>query len=146
MWSQAAFRVTLEDMPLVLPRNDVRQYEELAEEWWRPGGVFAMLHWIARARAALVPPATRDGAVLVDLGCGGGLLAPHVAGLGYRHVGVDLVRLVTGSGPDARCDTAAGRRECGATARTVARMSSVRARSLSTSRIRPLWSARPAVC
>src|SRR4029450_2761320 len=23
--------------------------------------------------------------------CGGGLLAPHVAGKGYRHVGVDLV-------------------------------------------------------
>jgi 2-polyprenyl-6-hydroxyphenyl methylase / 3-demethylubiquinone-9 3-methyltransferase len=91
VWWQAAFRVTLEGMPLVLPRNDVRQYEELAEEWWRPGGVFAMLHWIARARAALVPPAMRDGAVLVDLGCGGGLLAPHVSGLGYRHIGVDLV-------------------------------------------------------
>jgi 2-polyprenyl-6-hydroxyphenyl methylase / 3-demethylubiquinone-9 3-methyltransferase len=50
-----------------------------------------MLHWIARARASLVPPATRHDAILVDLGCGGGLLAPHVAGLGYRHVGVDLV-------------------------------------------------------
>ncbi|HEX6873677.1 MAG TPA: bifunctional 2-polyprenyl-6-hydroxyphenol methylase/3-demethylubiquinol 3-O-methyltransferase UbiG [Micromonosporaceae bacterium] len=78
-------------MPLALGRNDVRQYEELAEEWWRPGGAFVMLHWIARARAALVPPASRPDAVLVDLGCGAGLLAPHVAGLGYRHVGVDLV-------------------------------------------------------
>ena len=29
--------------------------------------------------------------MLVDLGCGAGLLAPHVAGKGYRHVGVDLV-------------------------------------------------------
>jgi 2-polyprenyl-6-hydroxyphenyl methylase/3-demethylubiquinone-9 3-methyltransferase len=37
-----------------------------------------------------VPAAERDGAVLVDLGCGAGLLAPHVAGKGYRHVGVDL--------------------------------------------------------
>jgi len=49
-----------------------------------------MLHWLAAARGRLVPPATRDGAVLVDIGCGGGLLAPHVAGKGYRHVGVDL--------------------------------------------------------
>jgi 2-polyprenyl-6-hydroxyphenyl methylase/3-demethylubiquinone-9 3-methyltransferase len=32
----------------------------------------------------------RSGAVLVDLGCGGGLLAPHVARLGYQHVGVDV--------------------------------------------------------
>lgn len=49
-----------------------------------------MLHWLAAARAALVPPATRPGALLVDLGCGAGLLAPHLAGKGYRHVGVDL--------------------------------------------------------
>ena len=64
----------------VLPRNDPRQYDELAGEWWRPGGAFAMLHWLAAARAALVPPATGAGAVLVDLGCGAGLLAPHLAG------------------------------------------------------------------
>jgi 2-polyprenyl-6-hydroxyphenyl methylase/3-demethylubiquinone-9 3-methyltransferase len=36
----------------------------------------------------LIPEPARPGAVLVDLGCGGGLLAPHVRG--YRHVGVDL--------------------------------------------------------
>ena len=70
--------------------NDVRQYDDLAEHWWDPVGPFAMLHWLAAARGALVPPARRDGAVLVDLGCGAGLLAPHVAGKGYRHVGVDL--------------------------------------------------------
>jgi 2-polyprenyl-6-hydroxyphenyl methylase / 3-demethylubiquinone-9 3-methyltransferase len=78
-------------MPLALPRNDVRQYEVLGAEWWRPGGAFAMLHWIAAARAALIPPAPRPGAILVDLGCGGGVLEPHVRDLGYRHVGVDLV-------------------------------------------------------
>ncbi|TDC60755.1 methyltransferase domain-containing protein [Micromonospora sp. KC207] len=75
-----------------LPPNDPRQYDDLADEWWRPDGVFAMLHWLARARAALVPPATRPHALLVDLGCGAGLLAPHLAGKGYRHVGVDLTR------------------------------------------------------
>jgi 2-polyprenyl-6-hydroxyphenyl methylase / 3-demethylubiquinone-9 3-methyltransferase len=71
-------------------RNDPAQYDDLAGEWWRPYGAFAMLHWIAAARSALVPPAARPGAVLVDIGCGGGLLAPHVAGKGYTHVGVDL--------------------------------------------------------
>lgn len=71
-------------------RNDPAQYDELAAQWWRPRGAFAMLHWLAAARAALVPPAPRSGAVLVDLGCGAGLLAPHLAGKGYRHIGVDL--------------------------------------------------------
>jgi 2-polyprenyl-6-hydroxyphenyl methylase/3-demethylubiquinone-9 3-methyltransferase len=50
-----------------------------------------MLHWLAEARGRLVPPARRPAAVLVDLGCGAGLLAPHVADKGYRHVGVDLI-------------------------------------------------------
>jgi 2-polyprenyl-6-hydroxyphenyl methylase/3-demethylubiquinone-9 3-methyltransferase len=75
-----------------LTRNDPRQYDDLAGEWWRPGGGFEILHWLAAARGALVPPAERPGAVLVDAGCGGGLLAPHVRCLGYLHVGVDLRR------------------------------------------------------
>lgn len=73
-----------------LVRNDPAQYDDLAGQWWRPRGQFAMLHWLAAARAALIPRANRPGAVLVDLGCGAGLLAPHLAGRGYRHVGVDL--------------------------------------------------------
>ncbi|MGA8113955.1 MAG: methyltransferase domain-containing protein [Actinocatenispora sp.] len=72
-------------------RNDPGQYDVLVDEWWRPDGEFAALHWLAAARARLVPPASRPGAVLVDLGCGGGLIGPAVRGRGYRHVGVDQV-------------------------------------------------------
>ena len=70
------------------PLNDPAQYDDLADLWWQPRGRFAMLHWIAAARARLVPVPARDGALLLDLACGGGLLAPHVTG--YRHVGLDL--------------------------------------------------------
>jgi 2-polyprenyl-6-hydroxyphenyl methylase / 3-demethylubiquinone-9 3-methyltransferase len=72
----------------VRTRNDPRQYDDLAHAWRDPRGPFAMLQWLAAARGALVPPPQRDGAVLVDLGCGAGLLAPHVTG--YRHIGVDV--------------------------------------------------------
>jgi len=75
---------------LTLPRNDPRQYDELAAEWWRPRGAFEVLHWLAAARAGAIPPAGGAAAILVDVACGGGLLAPYVADLGYRHVGVDL--------------------------------------------------------
>jgi 2-polyprenyl-6-hydroxyphenyl methylase / 3-demethylubiquinone-9 3-methyltransferase len=73
-----------------LPRNDPAQYDDLADQWWDPAGGFAMLHWFAAARAEHIAPADRPGALLVDLACGGGLMAPHAARLGYRHVGVDL--------------------------------------------------------
>lgn len=72
------------------PRNDPGQYDDLAAQWWQADGPFQALHWLAAARARAVPPASRAGGVLVDVACGGGLLAPHVSALGYRHVGVDL--------------------------------------------------------
>ena len=72
-------------------RNDLAQYDGLADQWWQATGGFAMLHWLAAHRAGYIPPAPHPGAVLVDLACGGGLMAPHAARLGYRHVGVDLV-------------------------------------------------------
>jgi 2-polyprenyl-6-hydroxyphenyl methylase/3-demethylubiquinone-9 3-methyltransferase len=74
----------------VRPLNDPGQYDDLVDQWWAPRGQFAMLHWIAEARAGLVPAAAREGSLLLDLACGGGLLAPHVAGKGHRHVGLDL--------------------------------------------------------
>ncbi len=71
------------------PRNDPGQYDDLSPHWWDPNGPFAMLHWLAAARGAMVPPPVPGTApLLVDLGCGAGLLAPHVPG--YRHVGVDV--------------------------------------------------------
>lgn len=94
--------VTTTHAPL-RPRNDPAQYDDLASEWWAPRGAFAMLRWIAAARARLIPPAApagtragpkgeagRKGALLLDVACGGGLLAPYVDGRGYLHVGVDL--------------------------------------------------------
>lgn len=82
-------------------RNDPGQYDDLSGQWWLPDGTFAMLHWLAEARAGLVGEPPRDGALLVDIGCGGGLLAPRLA-RGFRHVGVDLgetgLRIAAGHG------------------------------------------------
>ncbi|HTW19949.1 MAG TPA: methyltransferase domain-containing protein [Mycobacteriales bacterium] len=74
----------------VRPRNDPRQYDDLVAQWWLPRGEFAMLHWIAAARTRHLPTASGPNASLLDVACGGGLLAPHLIGRGYRHFGVDL--------------------------------------------------------
>jgi 2-polyprenyl-6-hydroxyphenyl methylase/3-demethylubiquinone-9 3-methyltransferase len=73
---------------LTRPRNDPRQYDDLADQWWPPRGAFAALQWLAVARARLVPAPVGEAPLLLDLACGGGLLAPHVRG--YRHIGLDL--------------------------------------------------------
>ncbi len=75
--------------PARRPRNDLGQYDDLAGEWWRPNGRFAALHWLAVARRSLVPVPDREGEILVDVGCGGGLMADATSA--YLHVGVDLV-------------------------------------------------------
>jgi 2-polyprenyl-6-hydroxyphenyl methylase/3-demethylubiquinone-9 3-methyltransferase len=69
-------------------RNDIRQYDDLVDAWWRPDAAFAALHWLAAARGRLLPELLGDGEVLLNLGCGGGLMAPYASA--YRHVGVDL--------------------------------------------------------
>ncbi|MFN0025879.1 MAG: methyltransferase domain-containing protein [Acidimicrobiales bacterium] len=75
--------------------NDPGLYEDLADEWWKPRGAFAPLHWLADSRAALVPIATRSGSRLLDLACGGGLLAPRVQSKGHAHIGIDIGRSAT---------------------------------------------------
>jgi len=79
----------------VRARNDPGQYDDLTDEWWSPFGKFAALHWLARARAALLPAPPYPGAVLLDVACGAGLLAPHLTGplAGWQPVGVDLSEL-----------------------------------------------------
>jgi 2-polyprenyl-6-hydroxyphenyl methylase/3-demethylubiquinone-9 3-methyltransferase len=76
--------------PIPHARNDPAQYDALADQWWEGLGGFAMLHWLAASRAEHIPAAAGPGSLLVDLACGGGLMAPHAARLGYRHIGVDL--------------------------------------------------------
>jgi 2-polyprenyl-6-hydroxyphenyl methylase/3-demethylubiquinone-9 3-methyltransferase len=84
----------------VRARNDPDQYDDLTDEWWPPFGKFAALHWLARSRAALIPAPPYPGAVLLDVACGAGLLAPYLTGpdriealAGWRHVGIDLSEL-----------------------------------------------------
>jgi 2-polyprenyl-6-hydroxyphenyl methylase/3-demethylubiquinone-9 3-methyltransferase len=91
-----------------LAPNDPLLYDRLAEEWAKPHGAFAPLHWLASARARLVPPAERADSILLDLACGGGLLAPRVVSKGHHHVGVDIGASTTLISRDQGIDVARG--------------------------------------
>ncbi|MFE9427426.1 methyltransferase domain-containing protein [Kitasatospora sp. NPDC006697] len=66
------------------------EYDSWSTYWWQRRGPLAILHWCASVRAEHIPPASRPGALLIDVACGGGLLHPHIADKGYRHLGIDV--------------------------------------------------------
>jgi 2-polyprenyl-6-hydroxyphenyl methylase/3-demethylubiquinone-9 3-methyltransferase len=72
-------------------RQEIAKFEALAARWWDMDGDFRPLHEINPLRAnfidGLSPVAGRD---LVDVGCGGGILAEAMAQRGARVTGIDM--------------------------------------------------------
>ena len=81
---------------------EVAKFEAMAAEWWDPNGKFKPLHMLNPCRldyitsqiAAefdrdLTKPLPFKGLRLLDIGCGGGLLAEPMARLGAEVVGAD---------------------------------------------------------
>ena len=81
---------------------EIAKFEAMAAEWWDPNGKFKPLHmlnpcrldYIARQIAAefdrdLKSSTPFDGLRILDIGCGGGLLAEPMARLGAQVVGAD---------------------------------------------------------
>ena len=70
---------------------EIAKFSALANRWWDPEGPQAPLHALNPARLAYV--AARQplrGARVLDVGCGGGLLAEAMAFEGARVLGLDL--------------------------------------------------------
>ena len=81
---------------------DVARFSAQAAEWWDPAGPFAPLHKFNPARLAFVrdQAAARfgrdvrarkafDGLTLLDVGCGGGLIAEPMSRLGFAVTAID---------------------------------------------------------
>ncbi|WP_085315584.1 bifunctional 2-polyprenyl-6-hydroxyphenol methylase/3-demethylubiquinol 3-O-methyltransferase UbiG [Derxia lacustris] len=73
---------------------ELQKFSELAHRWWDPNSEFKPLHeinplrldWIASLAGGLA------GKRVVDIGCGGGILAESIARAGATTVGIDLAR------------------------------------------------------
>lgn len=94
-------QVTPESTPTLDP-EEIARFSAMADEWWDPNGKFRPLHKISPARLAFFREQicrhfSRDdkagdalkGLSLIDIGCGGGLVAEPMAKQGARVTAID---------------------------------------------------------
>src|SRR5690606_7196610 len=70
---------------------ELAKFSALASRWWDPESEFKPLHQINPLRLAWIDRlAPLRGRRVVDIGCGGGILAESMAGRGAEVLGIDL--------------------------------------------------------
>ena len=71
--------------------QELAKFSELAHRWWDPSSEFKPLHEINPLRLGWIDGIARlNGKTVLDVGCGGGILAEAMARLGAHVKGVDL--------------------------------------------------------
>ncbi len=72
-------------------RAELQKFGSHAEQWWDPEGNLKTLHQINPLRMDFIQRHARlNGARMVDIGCGGGILTEALAAAGADALGIDL--------------------------------------------------------
>jgi 2-polyprenyl-6-hydroxyphenyl methylase/3-demethylubiquinone-9 3-methyltransferase len=70
---------------------EVSKFEQLASRWWDPNSEFKPLHQINPLRLDYIDQrAGLSGKTVLDVGCGGGILAESMAARGATVTGIDM--------------------------------------------------------
>ncbi len=88
----AANGLTMQTHPPNADPAELAKFSALAHRWWDPESEFKPLHDINPLRLAWIERVAEGiaGKRIVDVGCGGGILAEAMAGKGAQVVGIDL--------------------------------------------------------
>ncbi len=71
--------------------QELEKFSQLAHRWWDPNSEFKPLHEINPLRLSWIDQsASLRGKRVLDVGCGGGILAEAMAALGAEVTGIDL--------------------------------------------------------
>lgn len=72
--------------------QEIDKFNSIAASWWDQSGEFKPLHLLNPVRVAYIQEKTNSvaGRKLLDIGCGGGILAEQLAKLGADVTGIDL--------------------------------------------------------
>ena len=73
-----------------LDHEEVNKFDELAAKWWDMEGEFRPLHQINPLRVGFIKDRCQlNGIKILDVGCGGGILAEALGSLGANVTGID---------------------------------------------------------
>ena len=73
-----------------LDHDEVNKFDELAAKWWDKNGEFRPLHQINPLRVNFIEERSSvKGKKVLDVGCGGGILAEALSELGANVTGID---------------------------------------------------------
>ena len=71
--------------------SEIKKFEALAHRWWDPNSEFRPLHQINPLRINYIESLIKlDGKHILDVGCGGGILAEGLATKGAHVTGIDM--------------------------------------------------------
>jgi len=74
-----------------IDQNEVNKFADIAEKWWDPKGDFKPLHVINPLRANYINQKSLiNGLKVLDVGCGGGLLAEALHAMGAKVTAIDV--------------------------------------------------------
>ena len=73
-----------------IDKQEIKKFSDIADEWWNKDGDFKPLHVINPLRANFIKEKTSlDNKRILDVGCGGGLLAEALYDFGADVTGID---------------------------------------------------------
>ncbi|NKF50683.1 bifunctional 2-polyprenyl-6-hydroxyphenol methylase/3-demethylubiquinol 3-O-methyltransferase UbiG [Shewanella sp. WXL01] len=72
--------------------QEIAKFEAMAESWWDPNGDFKPLHQLNPLRLNYIDRTSKGifGKQVLDVGCGGGILAESMARIGANVTGLDM--------------------------------------------------------
>jgi 2-polyprenyl-6-hydroxyphenyl methylase/3-demethylubiquinone-9 3-methyltransferase len=75
-------------------KQELDKFNSIASSWWEPEGEFKPLHKLNPVRLAYIQERAKDLAnkFVLDIGCGGGILAESMAKVGATVTGIDLAQ------------------------------------------------------
>lgn len=72
--------------------GEIAKFNDIASRWWDPSGEFKPLHLLNPVRLSYISDELQGlfGKTVIDIGCGGGILAESMARCGAKVTGLDM--------------------------------------------------------